>query len=153
MYDVRSRFLADTVATVGPSRLLTMLYDRMVLDVERAEAALVAGDRVEATQQLAHAQDIVAELIASLDAEAWDGGPGLLSIYTFLLSELLESSMTGSVERTAGCRAIITPLRDAWHDAAAATAATAAPAVPTQRAAGFGAEAGASAGFGVLGVG
>lgn len=151
MYDVRSRFLADTVATVGPSRLLTMLYDRMVLDVERAEAALVAGDRVEATQQLAHAQDIVAELISSLDAEAWDGGPGLLSIYTFLLSELLESSMTGSVERTAGCRAIITPLRDAWHEAAAAAAAPAA--VPTQRTAAFGVESGAGSGLGVLGVG
>ncbi|MBB2924216.1 flagellar export chaperone FliS [Cellulomonas cellasea] len=151
MYDVRSRFLADTVATAGPSRLLTMLYDRMVLDVERAEAALLAGDRVEATNQLSHAQDIVAELIGSLDAEAWDGGPGLLSIYTFLLSELLESSMTGSVERTAGCRAIITPLRDAWHEAAAAAAAPAA--VPTQRTASFGAETGASTGLGVLGVG
>lgn len=150
MYDVRSRYLADTVATVGPSRLLTMLYDRMVLDVERAEQALLAGDKVEATQQLAHAQDILAELISSLDVEAWDGAPGLMSIYTFLLSELIEASMTGSAEKAAACRDVIVPLRDAWHEAAASLAtAPAVPAVPTQR---FG-DTTASAGLGVLGVG
>lgn len=149
MYDVRSRYLADTVATVGPSRLLTMLYDRMVLDVERAEQALRTGDKVEATQQLAHAQDILAELISSLDVGAWDGGPGLMSIYTFLLQELIEASMTSDAEKAAACRGIIAPLRDAWHEAAASLAT--APAVPTQR---FGdTSAPASAGLGVLGVG
>lgn len=146
MYDVRSRYLADTVATVGPSRLLTMLYDRMHLDVERAEQALHAGDRAGATQQLAHAQDILAELISSLDVAAWDGGPGLMSIYTYLLSELIETSMTGSPERAAACREIISPLRDAWHEAAAQSAA---PALPTQRPA----SVVESAGLGVLGVG
>lgn len=151
MYDVRSRYLADTVATVGPSRLLTMLYDRMVLDVERAEKALQAGDRAEATQQLAHAQDILAELMSSLDVDAWDGGPGLMSLYAFLLSELIETSVTGSAEKAAACREIIAPLRDAWHEAAASLAtAPATPVVPTQR---FGAETGASTGLGVLGVG
>lgn len=149
MYDVRSRYLADTVATVGPSRLLTMLYDRMVLDVERAQQALEAGDKVEATQQLGHAQDILAELMSSLDVGAWDGGPGLMSIYTFLLSELIETSMTGSAERAAACREIIVPLRDAWHEAAASLATVPAPAIPTQR---FG-DTTASAGLGVLGVG
>jgi flagellar protein FliS len=146
MYDVRSRYLADTVATVGPSRLLTMLYDRMVLDVDRAEQALRAGDRAEATQQLSHAQDILAELISSLDIAAWDGGPGLMSIYSFLLSELIEASMTGSPERAAACRDLISPLRDAWHEAAAQSAE---PALPMQRPA----SVVESAGLGVLGVG
>ncbi|MFI2753198.1 flagellar export chaperone FliS [Cellulomonas sp. P22] len=122
MYDVRSRYLADTVATVGPARLLTMLYDRMLLDVERAEVAQRQGDRVEGTAQLTHAQEIIAELIASLDTGVWDGGPGLLSLYSFLLTELIEASMTGDADRTAGCRELIAPLRDAWHDAAAAVA-------------------------------
>ena len=29
MYDVRTRYLADAVATAGPAKLLTMLYDRL----------------------------------------------------------------------------------------------------------------------------
>lgn len=128
MYDVRSRYLADTVATVGSERLLTMLYDRMLLDVERAEAAQRAGDRIEGTAQLTHAQEILSELIASLDVDAWDGGPGLMSIYTYLLSELIEASMTADPDRTAACRDLIGPLREAWHGAADEVARTAVPA-------------------------
>lgn len=143
MYDVRSRYLADTVATAGPSRLLTMLYDRLVLDVERAEVALQLGQRSEGTRQLAHAEDIVAELMGSLDIDAWDGGPGLLALYSYLHSELLGASLAGSAERVAACREIIAPLRDAWREAAVLDAAV----LPTQR------PALETAGLGVLGVG
>jgi len=145
MYDVRSRYLADTVATAGPSRLLTMLYDRLVLDVERAEVALRTGQLIEGTRQLAHAEDIVAELISSLDTDAWDGGPGLMSLYTYLHSELLGASLSGSAERVAACRELIVPLRDAWREAAVLDA----PVLPAQRTA----PALETAGLGVLGVG
>jgi len=145
MYDVRSRYLSDTVATAGPSRLLTMLYDRLVLDVERAEQALRDGRRGDATQQLAHAEDIVAELISSLDTGSWDGGAGLMSLYTYLHSELLGASLAGSAERAAACRELIVPLRDAWHEAAALDA----PVLPAQRPA----TELQHAGLGVLGVG
>jgi flagellar protein FliS len=86
VYDARTRFLADAVATAGPAKLLTMLYDRLLLDLERAEVALRAGDRATGTQQLAHAQEIVAEFIANLNVGEWDGGDRLLSVYTYLLS-------------------------------------------------------------------
>lgn len=145
MYDVRSRYLADTVATAGPSRLLTMLYDRLVLDVERAEVALQLGQRGEATRRLANAEDIVAELIASLDTAAWDGGPGLMTLYNYLHSELLGASLSGDAERVAACRELILPLRDAWREAALLDS----PALPAQRPA----PALETAGLGVLGVG
>ncbi|WP_263120099.1 flagellar export chaperone FliS [Cellulomonas sp. RIT-PI-Y] len=143
-YDAyRSRFLADAVATAGPAKLLTMLYDRLVLDLDRGEAALREGRRPEGTQQLAHAQQIVAELIADLDVDAWEGGEGLLALYTFALSELIEAGLTGDADRAAGVRGVIAPLRDTWHEAAASLAAD----VPTQRDGALGASTG------VLGVG
>jgi flagellar protein FliS len=146
MYDVRSRYLADTVATAGPARLLTMLFDRLVLDVERAESSLLTGQRPQATQQLAHAQDVVAELISTLDTGTWDGGPALLAIYRFLYSSLIEASLTGSPEQTVACRDIIAPLRDAWHEAAAGLA-------ESEFAAGQAFPVLQSAAVGVLGVG
>lgn len=139
----RSRFLADAVATAGPAKLLTMLYDRVVLDLDRGEAALRAGNRPEGTQQLAHAQQIVAELIADLDVDTWEGGQGLLALYTFALSELIEAGLTGDADLAAGVRGVLAPLRDTWHEAAAGMAAE----VPTQR------DGIASAPTGVLGVG
>jgi len=132
MYDVRTRYLADTVATATPSRLLVMLYDRLVLDVDRAESALRRGDRAGASAQLVHAQDIVAELISSLDVDAWSGAAGLQSLYTFLLSELIETNMTADPERAVACRAIIAPLQEAWQAAADELSRTA---IPTQHSA------------------
>ncbi len=142
MYDARSQYLADAVQTASPARLLTMLVDRLVLDVERGAHALGEGRKVDATQHLAHAQEIVAELVASLDVDGWDGGPGLLSVYTWLLRELFGVSTTGDAARLEGCRTIVTELSRTWHDAADAVAAAAAPATPT-----------APAPSGLLGVG
>jgi len=129
MYDARSRYVAAAVQTASPARLLTMLADRLVLDVERAAQALAEGRRAEVTQHLAHAQDIVAELAASLDVQEWDGGPQLLSIYTWLLRELLAVSSGGDAERLDGCRQIVAELARTWHDAAGVAAAPA-PADP-----------------------
>jgi flagellar protein FliS len=112
------RYADDSVATASPTRLLVMLYDRLVLDLHRGEQAQRAGDRGTAATSLGHAQDIVAELLASLDQDAWDGGPRLASLYTWLLKELSGSIVTDDADRTAACRACVEPLRDAWAEAA-----------------------------------
>ncbi len=145
MYDVRSRYLADAVATAGPAKLLTMLFDRLLLDLDRGEVALRDGRRPEATQHLAHAQEIVAELIADLNVGAWEGGASLLSIYTFALSEMIETSLVGDADRAKSCRDMLAPLGEAWHQAARDLADD----VPSPRPA----PAVESAGLGVLGVG
>jgi flagellar secretion chaperone FliS len=128
----RNRFLADTVATAGPQQILTMLYDRLVLDINRAEQALRKGERARASDLLGHAQEIVGSLASTLDVDVWDGGKSLMELYMYLLRELVGASIDGDADRTAACSAIVTPLRDAWHEAAASLA-TAAPLIPTQR--------------------
>ncbi len=114
----RARFVDDALTTASPAVLLTRLYDRLVLDLARAETAQRDGDRLAAGTQLLHAQDIVAELLSSLDTAAWAGGPGLAALYGFLLTELVSANVTCDPERTASCRALVEPLRDAWHEAA-----------------------------------
>jgi flagellar protein FliS len=124
---LRTRYLDDAVATASPAKLLTMLYDRLVLDLQRAEAEQQVGDRAAAGQHLVHAQDIVSELAASLDVDAWDGAAHLMSVYTFLLTELVGANVSGDPDRTAACRELVEPLRDAWREAANQLAATATP--------------------------
>lgn len=116
---VRNRYLDDTVATASPATLLTMLYDRLVLDLRRGEDAQRSGDRAAANGQLTHAQDIISELVSTLDVAAWDGARQLMSVYTFLLRELIGANISGDADRTAACRELVEPLRDAWHEAAA----------------------------------
>jgi flagellar secretion chaperone FliS len=123
---LRSRYLGDSVATASPQRILVMLYDRLVLDLERAELALDTGDRTEAAAQIQHAQDIVFELRESLRVDAWEGGPRLAALYSWMIAELVQAGVKRDRNRVAACRQIAEPLRDAWRQAAITLAASSA---------------------------
>jgi flagellar protein FliS len=118
-----TRYADDAVGTASPARLLVLLYDRLVLDLTRGHQAQLDGDRQVAHDNLAHAQDIVAELLSSLDLEVWEGGRELARLYQWLIAELVRANVSGDARRTADCLAVVQPLRDAWADAA--TTATA----------------------------
>jgi flagellar protein FliS len=121
---LRNRYLGDSITTASPQRLLVMLYDRLALDLERAEAALTTGDREAANALLQHAQDIVLELHSSLQVDCWDGGPRLSALYTWLHGELVRANTKGDLRRVVDCRKIVEPLRDAWTEAAASLASS-----------------------------
>ena len=121
---LRARYLGDSVATASPQQLLVMLYDRLALDLERAADGLVAaGEREAASEQLQHAQEIVLELLSSLQVDVWEGGPRLAALYNWLVGELMQANVKRR-HRTASrdCRQVVEPLRDAWRQAAASLA-------------------------------
>jgi flagellar secretion chaperone FliS len=120
---LRARYLSDRIATASPQQLLVMLYDRLALDLERGEDALVRGDRAAASEQLKHAQEIVLELRATLKVEVWEGGPRLAALYVWLVGELIQANLKGDLRRVRDCRKVVEPLRDAWREAAASLAA------------------------------
>ena len=115
----KGRYLAETVATATPARLLCLLYDRLVLDIVQGRDALVAADSRAADRHLRHAQDIVLELRTSLRVDQWDGGPRLASIYGWLLKELVLANVNKDADKASECLRLVEPLRDAWHGAAA----------------------------------
>ena len=121
----RAAYNRDAVLSASPARLLTMLYDRLLLDLQRAESAQVAGVWDSAATHLLHAQEIVAHLMATLKPELWDGGPGLLSLYQFVTRSLQGANIYRDVQRTRECMALLEPLRQAWHQAAAEVSSTA----------------------------
>jgi flagellar protein FliS len=119
---LRARYLGDAVATSSPQQVLVMLYDRLALDLERAQKAAAAGEREAANEQLQHAQAIVLELRSSLRVDAWDGGPRLAALYSWLVSELIQANIKLDTNRISSCRQVVEPLRDAWRQAAVAMA-------------------------------
>ncbi|MFC4062438.1 flagellar export chaperone FliS [Planomonospora corallina] len=114
---MRARYLADSVSTASPGKLLVMLYDRLVLDLVKGEEALGRGDRETASAQLQHAQDIIIELRSSLRMDVWDGAAGLSELYGFLLTQLIQANVRADAAQVASCRALVEPLRDAWRTA------------------------------------
>lgn len=117
----KQQYLEQQVGSASPAQLLTMLYDRLLVDIDRAAAAQDAGDAASAGPHLTHAQTIVAELNGSL-TDAWDGAAELRSIYTYLTSRLIAANIGRDRAATAECHDIVAPLREAWHQAARSTA-------------------------------
>ncbi len=117
--DQRRQYLRDSVLSATPARLLTMLYDRLLLDLARAEQAQAAGNWQAASAQLLHAQEIIAELSSSLKKDAWDGAENLFGLYTYVSNALMAANMHRDIKATRECSALLEPLREAWHEASA----------------------------------
>ena len=122
MNDMRSVYLETQVSTASAGSLLVMLYDRLLLDLDRAAVAL-ENDK-PASAHLTHAQDIISELMSSLDVGAWDGAAGLMSLYTFILGETITANVSKDLVKVREVRVLIEPLREAWSQAATSTAPT-----------------------------
>ncbi len=116
--NAKNAYVDNSVATASPARLLVMLCDRLVLDVQRGLAAQHAGDVAESHNQLVHAQEIIVHLRSTLRVEAWDGGPGLASIYDWLHNQLILANVRKDPTITEGCLSIVTDLADTWRTAA-----------------------------------
>jgi flagellar protein FliS len=113
----RARYLADAVATATPARRIVLLYDRLWLDLQRAQAASDA-EQPDARDHLQHAQLIVAELLGSLDQNAWSGAADLAGLYGYLLRELLAESGEPRPGRLSLISKIVSDLRSTWQQAA-----------------------------------
>ncbi|HST48201.1 flagellar export chaperone FliS [Jatrophihabitans sp.] len=114
----RARYLADAVATATPARRIVLLYDRLWLDIQRAQAAQDCGD-LTARDHLQHAQQILAELLGSLDVTAWTGAADLASLYSYLLRELIGEVIEPRPGRLATVTRIVSTLRESWQQAEA----------------------------------
>lgn len=121
----RNQYLADSVLSAPPARLLTMLYDRLLLDLGRAEAAQQTANWTVASENLLHAQAIITELSSSLQMDAWDGASGLLGLYNYASTALINANIQRDATLTREAIDLLEPLRQAWHEAAAVVPAPA----------------------------
>ena len=137
----RNQYLADSILSAPPARLLTMLYDRLLLDLGRAETAQQTANWPVASENLLHGQAIIAELISSLKTDAWDGADGLLGLYNYAFTALVNANIQRDPALTREAIELLEPLRQAWHEAAAAvpapSAATANASAPYGSGTGF----------------
>jgi flagellar protein FliS len=125
--DPRTAYLESTVSTASPARLLIMLVDRLVLDVQRGLDAQRDQDFDAAHRHLTHAQEIVIELSSTLRVDACPGGAGLAELYRWLTVQLIQANVTRDVAVTETSLALAAELAQMWRDAALQHAAVPAP--------------------------
>lgn len=113
------RYAEDAVLSATPSALVTMLYDRLLLDLRRADAAGQASEWADAAAQAAHAGRILGELSSTLKPGVWDGSEQLATLYGYVSRRVSEAIVHKDVVRLAEAVDLLEPIRQAWHEAAA----------------------------------
>jgi flagellar protein FliS len=119
----RNRYLRDSVSTASPQRLVVMLYDGLMQDLQLAQQGIATGDVVLVHTRLVRAQAIVEELQSSLNLDAWDGAKDLSRLYTYVLELLVDANVRKDAAPLVQAMDVVEPLRDAWQQALAATGA------------------------------
>jgi flagellar protein FliS len=118
-------YQSQAVGTAGPLQLVLMLYDRALAAIARSEWALrhKECDSIElAHKELTRAQDIVTELMLSLDHDK--GGEissSLNAIYEFCLDRLTHANVNKDASALPFVTKSLTDLREAWAHIAAET--------------------------------
>jgi len=112
----RQNYLQAEVQTATPQKLQLMLIEAAIKNVHRAKKAWEAERFEVGFDSLSLAQDIVAEILSSVDKE---GNPDLAgkiaSIYVFIFRCLAEGGMTHDPQKLDDALRILHSERETWR--------------------------------------
>lgn len=104
----------NSVMTASPVELVIMLYDGLLKQMKLAALFMDEHYPEQAGKHLIQAQNIVSELLKSLDFK-YDIAKQLMSLYDYIMSELVKANITKSPEHISDLIEIVENLRDAWQ--------------------------------------
>jgi flagellar protein FliS len=113
-----SRYRQATVETASPGKLVVMLYDGALRFLREAVEHLEASRPKEGHFAIVRAENIVCELMSSLDFE--QGGQiakNLYAIYEFVYMHLVEGNIHKDTKRINEVIGLLSELREAWAQA------------------------------------
>jgi flagellar protein FliS len=127
-----STYKETRVKTASQGQLIIMLYDEAVKHLDRGLELLSLntggkknpGNIENISRSILKAQEIITELIVSLDFE--QGGEiakNLFSLYTWFNKELLEANISQDIHRITAVRNQLNELKSAWTEIAAKSSA------------------------------
>jgi len=102
------------IKTASKGKLIVMLYDGIVRNLDIAIEAIPEKQFDVANRSILKAQDIISELIVSLNMDAGDFSKNLLNIYSFLNARLIDANMRKAIEPLNFVRKMASELREAW---------------------------------------
>ncbi|PIV81590.1 hypothetical protein COW53_03565 [bacterium CG17_big_fil_post_rev_8_21_14_2_50_64_8] len=113
----------DDISSMPREKIVVLLYERLIEDLQDSISAVDSGDRVGMTKALNHASRIVSELRMALDHEV--GGEiarNLDSLYSFVFSAILEQIVDRNAAHARDSIQVLAPLLESWRQIPAGTA-------------------------------
>jgi flagellar protein FliS len=111
-------YIANRVNTASREQLLLITYEIGVKACRNAETALVSGNTEEANRNIQKAQDVLRELMVTLNMET--GGEvaeGLMKLYDFMYFLLVEANVRKEPEKVSVVRGMLEELKGTWEEA------------------------------------
>jgi flagellar protein FliS len=110
------RYLQAAVEGATSVGLVTMLFDRLVADLQRAIAAMRKADVETRCEQMKHALMILQQLEGSLDHEhGGEAARNLATFYSFGRAKVIESQIKGDPRVLERLIDHVVDLRSAWE--------------------------------------
>jgi flagellar protein FliS len=118
----RAEFLQNykrtEIETATPAKLLLMLYDAAIQRLESAGENFRLGEWESVHKDLIRVQDILTELMVSLDWEAPGAPtPQLFSLYSYMHQSLVRANVERDSEPITEVMGLLSELREAWREA------------------------------------
>lgn len=108
-----NKYQSDSIMTASPIDLIIMLYEALTKQIKLGDIFMEQEDYEKANQHLSKAQDIVSELLNSLDLR-YSLSSDLMRLYDFMLQELMEINLSKDRSRIPALLDIVAGLRSAW---------------------------------------
>ena len=111
-------YQSNQIATASKEQLLLRTYDIGIRSCRLAEAAIVQQNIEETNRHVQKAQDVIRELMFSLNVEV--GGEvaeNLMRLYDFLYYELVDGNVRKDPEKVRVVRSMLEELRTTWEQA------------------------------------
>lgn len=115
----QAAYRENAVMAASPEQLVVLLYEHLIINLKRADRQIRARDIAGKAESLTKANDIVLELLASLDFEK--GGEiaqRLASLYGFFTQEISQVSRTLDTARIGQIVEMAEELHESWAQAA-----------------------------------
>jgi flagellar protein FliS len=116
MQSIRHNYLLAEVHTATPQKLQLLLVEAAIKNIHRTKQFWKDERYDDGIESLSRAQDIIAEILCSLDREGSpDIAKKLASIYLFIFRRLAESGMSRDDQKLDDALRVLNSERETWR--------------------------------------
>lgn len=109
-------YLKNEIEGATKGKLVLLLYDGAIKFINMAVKAIEEKNIVAAHENIIKAENILYELLSTLNMEAGEIAENLFKLYDFAIWQLVEANKTKDVEKLTPVLGILKTLRDAWKE-------------------------------------
>jgi len=108
-------YKTNQILNASPKKLIVLLYEGCIKNLKLAELHIAEKNIEKTNQALIKAQNIIAELMNTLDFEkGGEVAENLYRMYEYLARELIKANVSKNVADVKRSRELVEELRNAW---------------------------------------